>query len=92
MKNPAAFPVCVPAGMNEVNEGMLLRDFFAAAAMGALIQRARPGFPIGEAAYDAADSMMQARAKWEKEAARVAEQQVRQEPRPTTETTEEAQS
>jgi hypothetical protein len=61
MNNPPAFPA--PAGVSHITEqGMTLRDYFAAQAMNAFLSR--PGSPFekdAEYAYKMADAMMKAR-------------------------------
>jgi hypothetical protein len=71
VKNPAAFPMVIPdaaGGANECNEGMSLRDYFAAAAITGLLatyQNAANPEPskASQYAYAIADAMLQARAK-----------------------------
>lgn len=56
--NPAAFPT--PAH-NLTNDGMTLRDYFAAKAMQGLMDAAMPMPEIAQAAYQMADDMLKAR-------------------------------
>ena len=61
MNNPHAFPIVGQWGVTE--QGMTLRDYFAAKAMQALISRKDFEFEDSawENAYDMADAMMKAR-------------------------------
>ena len=60
MNNPPAFPA--PAGVSHITEqGMTLRDYFAAKAMQALIDNDGLFSEIPRQAYELSDAMMNAR-------------------------------
>jgi len=60
MKNEPAFPA--PAGVSHITEqGMTLRDYFAAKAMQALIDNDHLFWEIPTQAYELADAMLKAR-------------------------------
>ena len=59
----AAFPSAPEADVQKsfVNEGMSLRDYFAAKAMQALIQKLDTCSQVARSSYAIADSMLEAR-------------------------------
>ena len=65
MNNPSAFPTSnwqkIAPMANGYNEGMTLRDYFAAKAMQALIDNDGLFSEIPTQAYEIADAMMKAR-------------------------------
>ena len=66
MKNPPAFPLH-PEHWQEENQGMTLRDYFAAQAMQALLRQYpdhlmnSPASEVASDAYSMADAMMKVR-------------------------------
>ena len=66
MKNPSAFPLH-PEHWQEENQGMTLRDYFAAQAMQALLRQYpdhlmnSPASEVASDAYSMADAMLKAR-------------------------------
>lgn len=67
MINPQAFPLVIPMGVSEINEGMTLRDYFAAAAMQGLIANPEfkdwPHSKVAEESFVQADLMIEQRPK-----------------------------
>ena len=64
MKNPPAFPTTKPLdSWGDPNQGMTLRDYFAAKAMqGMMVDVEQPRCDyIADIAYEMADAMMKAR-------------------------------
>ena len=59
MNNPHAFPIVGQWGVTE--QGMTLRDYFAAKAMQALIDKDTFFVDVAEGAYKVADAMLKAR-------------------------------
>ena len=64
MNNPPAFPVGLEA-FGEDKTGMTLRDYFAAKAMQALIDREAFFDDVAESAYKVADHMLRVKAREE---------------------------
>jgi hypothetical protein len=63
MKNPAAFPASLPEG-HYSQDGMTLRDYFAAKAMAAMIgsgDYARSDDQLAKFSYEMANAMLEAR-------------------------------
>ena len=67
VSNPSAFPR--PAseahshGMHSAQEGMTLRDYFAAKALPRVMQDGKSFYEIAEDAYDMAEAMLKVREK-----------------------------
>jgi hypothetical protein len=61
MKNPPAFPNEGFNGWGEPEKGMTLRDYFAAKAMQALIDKEVFFDDVAESAYKVADHMLRVR-------------------------------
>ena len=59
MNNPHAFPIVGQWGVTE--QGMTLRDYFAAKAMQALIDKDTFFVDVAEGAYKVAEAMLKAR-------------------------------
>lgn len=62
-ENPKAFPLALTIEHNYAEDGMTLRDYFAAKAMQALISSdpANPFKTISTSAYEIADAMLKQR-------------------------------
>ena len=64
MKDTPAFPTTKPLdSWGDPNQGMTLRDYFAAKAMQGLVDAAMPMSEIAAEAYVMADAMLKARAQ-----------------------------
>jgi hypothetical protein len=61
MNNPPAFPSTHHNGWGEPEKGMTLRDYFAAKAMQALIDKEVFFDDVAESAYKVADHMLRVR-------------------------------
>jgi hypothetical protein len=65
MNNPSAFPIFIPTNPYEINEGMTLRDYFAAATISPMLVQAYGSTPelLASNAYRIADAMLAERDK-----------------------------